>query len=157
MKHLIDFSLFIYDCICINIQKNKFTYKTNKEMVNKIDKFYFDLLKDISKSDNFYKNLTKEKNSGIVDDLKTQLEIKFLYKNYGFKDKEIDQNIINLPIYKKRFCDSKRRFFYIINRFNNDIFIIKPLFLDLNHTFYFNSTRDNIKYEICLSCNNEKC
>lgn len=159
MRHLINFSLFLFDCIdIINNNKNlRFTYKTNNQGFNKINKSFNKTLSEICKSENFYTRLSKRKNDHPVDDIKTKTKIEIIFLEKKYPQKWIDDYIWNSIIYQLEFNNKKQRLFYITERNeNNNVFIIKPLFLDLNHAIFPDNSRDNIRYEKCLVCNNEK-
>lgn len=136
----------------------RYTYKTDKNLVKKIIKTYFDNFITISKNNRFHNEISKGKHNHFVSDLQKE-NLSYIFKEFNYNDEWISQNIISANIFQCGLSGNKPRlFFSVINDNNLGIFIITPLFLDLNHAIYNskNKNYDN-KYDICLICNEKRC
>lgn len=136
----------------------RYTYKTDKNLVKKIIKTYFDNFITISKNNRFHSEISKGNHNHFVSDLQKE-NLSYIFKEFNYNDEWIYQNIISANIFQCGLSGNKPRlFFSAINDNNLGIFIITPLFLDLNHAIYKskNKNYDN-KYDICLICNEKRC
>lgn len=159
MKALIDFSLFQYQCIKSEKGSETFTYKTDENAAKKINQEIFNLLKQITKVDDIKQLLFSTKHDHEVKDLQKRNLILNIFKDFGHKNEFIDQKIGNTPIYQRKISGERRLFFITerkeINK-KEEIIIIKPLFIDVNHVIY-NNPKFQKKFNRCSVCLEKKC
>lgn len=152
----INFKFFIFDK-CLNIKFNdgsRFTFRTKENLAKKIFQIFINYLKQISDCT----NITCLQNRGRFHPIRSEHKekIKIIYKLNGFLTNQYDQFLENEVYQIKLPGQGVRLMFILIDSPNKTNKNFLPLFIDANHSVYYDSKFEK-EYHTCFRCFGRKC